>query len=97
LKGRGIMKKAVYLVSLAIVLAIVGTLIYDYFTISKSEAIQISERYIAAQSFKWKFREISSDKDAWVVALTPVELVPEAAWLYIDKRTGKIIKFMETE
>ena len=51
------MKKAVYLVSLALVLSIVAILIYDYLTISKSEAMQISERYIAAQSFKWKVSE----------------------------------------
>jgi hypothetical protein len=91
------MKKVIYLVSLAIVLAIVATLLYDYFTITKSEATQISERYIAAQSFKWKVHEITSDKGVWVVTLYPVELVPEAAWLYIDKHTGKIKKISETE
>ena len=91
------MKKAVYLVSLALVLAIVAILIYDYLTISKSEAMQISERYIAAQSFKWKVSEINSNEGVSVVHLSPVELVKEAAWLYIDKHTGKIIKIMESE
>ena len=60
------MKKAVYLVSLALVLVIVAILIYDYLTISKSEAIQISEGYIAAQSFKWKVSKINSNDGVWV-------------------------------
>jgi hypothetical protein len=92
------MKKSVYLVSLVIVLVIAAaTLIYDYFTISKSEALQISERYIAAKSFKWKVSEINSDKGDWVVQLTPIELVQEATWLHIDKHTGRINKILESE
>lgn len=91
------MRKIVFLVSLAIVLAIIATLIYDYFTTTKSEAMQISERYIATQSYKWKVGEINSDKGFWVVHLIPVEQVPEATWLYIDKNTGKIKKILESE
>jgi hypothetical protein len=62
-----------------------AALIYDFFTTSRAEALQIAERYNAAASFKWKVGEITSNKGNWVVQLTPVEQVKEVEWLYIDQ------------
>lgn len=93
------MKKMIYIFSLATVIVIVSALIYNYVTISKSEAMQISDRYIASKSFKWKVDEINRDNQSWVVHLTPApgEFQKETTWLYIDKRTGKIDKVIESE
>jgi hypothetical protein len=93
------MRKTIYIFSLATVIVIVSALIYDYVTISKSEAMQITDRYIASKSFKWKVNEINRDNQGWVVHLTPApgEFQKEATWLYIDKRTGKIDKVIESE
>ncbi|MDR6551836.1 hypothetical protein [Paenibacillus qinlingensis] len=93
------MKKTIYIFSLVTVFVIGSALIYDYFTISKSEAMQISDKYIASKSFKWKINEIKSENQVWVVHLTPApgEFQKEATWLYIDKHNGEIAKVIESE
>lgn len=91
------MRKFVYPIALTVVLVILAALIHDYFTVSKSEAQVIAERYIAAQSFKWTVDSLKSEEGAWVARLAPVEHVPEAAWLYIDKHSGDITTIVESE
>lgn len=91
------MRRTFRIVSLIIALALVSAAIYDYLTTSKAEALQITDRYIAAASFKWKAGAIRSEEGNWVVELTPVEQVKEAEWLYIDKRSGTINRIESTE
>ncbi|GMK37160.1 hypothetical protein PCCS19_02130 [Paenibacillus sp. CCS19] len=91
------MRQPLRRVAFVFLLAIVAILMYDYFTTSRSEAIQIAERYNAAESFRWKVGEAISEKGNWVIQLTPVEQLKEAEWLYIDKFSGRINKIEATE
>ncbi|MBD3918521.1 hypothetical protein H8B09_07120 [Paenibacillus sp. PR3] len=91
------MRKPFKQIAVAILFAMIATLIFDYCWTSKSEALQIAERYNAAESFKWEVSEINSERGHWIVHLTPVEQVKEAAWLYIDKWMGNIDHLTTTE
>ncbi|RIX45335.1 hypothetical protein D3P08_27060 [Paenibacillus nanensis] len=80
---------------LTIVLIIAASLIYDYFTVSKKEARQIAERYVASESFKWKVGSISRDRGTWVVYLSSVDAVNEITWLIINNRSGSVNKITQ--
>ncbi|RAP77300.1 hypothetical protein DL346_02040 [Paenibacillus montanisoli] len=89
------MKKIFRISLLTIVMILAVLFIYDYFTVSKKEARQIAERYIASESFKWKVGSISREREAWVVYLSPLESANEITWLIINNRTGSIQKITQ--
>ncbi|SDX04866.1 hypothetical protein SAMN05518855_100853 [Paenibacillus sp. CF384] len=89
------MKKVMAVSALTLVIILAASLMYDYFTISKKEARQIAERYVASQSFKWNVGSISRDRQSWVVYLSPVESVNEITWLIINNRSGSIQKITQ--
>lgn len=67
-------------------------------SISKDKAEEISLQYLVdkKETSDWNLEKVLEEDRHWVVYYTPKKVVPEILVLYIDKKSGNIVK-VETD